>query len=105
MILELTQQEKAQFAQLLPAQASLSELMLVRSILIKTQLSESDVVSINNPDLIKIEFSQDEIKFLLQEINLRDSTRQLPFASLDLILKIKEIESQVSTQIMEENNG
>jgi len=94
MILELTRQEMSQFAQLLPAQASLSELKLVRSILIKTQLSDNDIVNINEPELMPVEFSEEEMKFLNQEISLRDSTRQLPYASLDLILKIKEADSQ-----------
>lgn len=77
--IELTENERLQFQYILPAQGSLQTLELVEQILEKIKI---------NGD---VEFSDIEIKFIIDCIQYLDNQKQLTISSLSLIKKILKI--------------
>ena len=92
MIISLTSKELLEFPKILPIQGSLKTLESVQGILEKIKINnESELSTIKNVD-----FSKEEINFILEMIEILDKNQQLHFGSLTLvqkILKIKETEN------------
>jgi hypothetical protein len=81
--------EIVQFQYLLPVQGNFRTLELIESISNKIQLSSEQSVDKEKNGNIEIKFTDEEIKFLKEAINILDSQGRLNFQALSLIKKIK----------------
>ena len=90
MVLKVTEKEKCQLQYLLPVQGSLKTLELVEQILVKADIQGKDAES---DDIVKIEFTDEEIDFLLQMIQVLDQAQKLSFPSLSFVKKIMNTRS------------
>ena len=86
MILTVSISEKGQFGYLLPVQGSLSEIELVVNILNKTK--EIGDGGVCHDEEVEIDFSDQEIEFLKENIKVLDFEKKLHYESLPLIKKI-----------------
>lgn len=85
-MIELTGKEVLQVQYLLPVQGSLKILESAQNILDKIQKFEIQEVNL-------IDFSDEEINFLIGMINILDEAGKLNIASLSLIKKILKLRS------------
>jgi hypothetical protein len=76
----LAENEINQFGYILPVQGSIQTLELVQSIL--------DKVGSLNVENLTIDFSKEEISFMITMIDVFDKNQQLTLSSLSLIKKI-----------------
>ena len=82
MILNLTSQEILQFQCILPGQGSLKTLDMVQKILDKSKINDIDCES------KEIDFTDEEIEFMNNFINILDQNQQISIQALSLVRKI-----------------
>ena len=93
-MLKLNVSERIQFQYILPVQGNFKALELVDSITNKVQVSDKDLSGeneIDNEKEVEFNFSDEEIKFISESIDILDQHGKLNFQSLSLIRKIKGV--------------
>lgn len=84
--IELTGNECLEFQHILPVQGSFQTLETVEGVLKKARVNDSDLEKLK-----KIDFEDNEIKFLKEMIQILDKNQLIKFTSLSLIKKIMNI--------------
>lgn len=92
MKIEITANEKLQFQYLLPNQGSLKILELTNGIIEKVKIIDRKEIEENK--ICSIDFNNDEIDFLNQNIKILDESNKLNLQSLTLIKKILKLKGE-----------